>query len=155
MAVTPCLIGFTVHFKVQHPVENCRVKTILQSQNNVFDFSSFNFILLGHMLSTVGAALHVFEFGNTKLYNMHLVAFDDSQTLHGGASHQSSTCCVCSKPSMMGATYMAQIETSFGASIAFHLNVLTVSYVDMGRCAQIRTAQVVEYLKASMNDDDS
>jgi hypothetical protein len=25
----------------------------------------------------------------------------------------------------------------------------------MGKCAQIRTAQVVEYLKASMNDDDS
>ncbi len=26
---------------------------------------------------------------------------------------------------------------------------------DMGKCAQIRTAQVIEYLKASMNDDDS
>jgi hypothetical protein len=43
---------------------------------------------------------------------------------------------------------MAQIETSFGVSTAYHLNLLAVSYVDMGICAQIRTAQVLEYLKA-------
>jgi hypothetical protein len=56
---------------------------------------------------------------------------------------------------MMGATYMARIETSFAVSTAYHLHLLAVSYVDTGKCAQIRTAQVVEYLKAGMNDDDS
>jgi hypothetical protein len=76
-----------------------------------------------NLLSTIGAALNVIESIEhhwscsscdwiywallelllmclnlvTPSYNMHLVGFDDSQTLHGGASHQSSTCCVCSK----------------------------------------------------------
>jgi hypothetical protein len=31
---------------------------------------------------------------------------------------------------MMGATYMVQIETSFGVSTSYHLNLLAVSYVE-------------------------
>jgi hypothetical protein len=61
------VLGFAVPFtaisKHQQPVQNCWAETILLSQKPVacFDFSSSNFNLQSHILSTGGVALRAID----------------------------------------------------------------------------------------------